>query len=301
MPKLVRDIAYWLTSCAARTYSAPTMEDARRICLDLKGMGFGSTVCFWNADADTVEDITRSCLELIELLRNLDSSSYLSLKLPAMHFDREAVAVILRAAARLPRLVHFDSHAPEDAGEMFAIIESALGHKGNLGCTIPGRWLRSIDDARLASDWRLRVRVVKGQWPDPRRPDLDMRLGFLNVIDELCGRAACVAVASHDIPLAREALCRLLRAGTPCELELLHGLPRRAAVKMGQSLNVPIRFYVPQGKAWLPYLLTQAQKNPRVLAWFARDIVLGYKTQLLADKRRTVLHKPGHISTIYND
>jgi proline dehydrogenase len=101
-----------------------------------------------------------------------------------------------------------------------------------------------------------------------------MRVGFLKIIDELCGRATCVAVASHDVPLVREALSRLLRAGTPCELELLHGLPTRIAIKMGRSLSVPIRFYVPYGKAWLPYLLRQARRNPRVLGWFARDLML---------------------------
>jgi hypothetical protein len=46
---------------------------------------------------------------------------------------------------------------------------------------------------------------------------------------------------------------------------------------------VPIRFYVPQGKAWLPYLLKQAKKNPRVLGWFARDLVVGYALALRRD------------------
>jgi proline dehydrogenase len=109
---------------------------------------------------------------------------------------------------------------------------------------------------------------------------MDMRAGFLNVVDELCGRARCVAVASHDVPLAREALERLLAAGTPCEMELLYGLPRRAAVAAARELGVPVRFYVPQGKAWLPYVLKQARNNPRVLAWFARDLICGYAQSL---------------------
>jgi proline dehydrogenase len=162
---------------------------------------------------------------------------------------------------------------------MFATIEKALGHHSDLGCTIPGRWRRSLKDAHTAIDWKLRVRVVKGQWSDPLQPDMDMRAGFLKVIDELRGRASCVAVASHDIPLAREALCRLMDAGTPAELELLHGLPRRNAVKMARELGVPVRFYVPQGKAWLPYLLKQARKNPRVVGWFARDLVCGFTSR----------------------
>ena len=55
--------------------------------------------------------------------------------------------------------------------------------------------------------------------------------------------------------MAREALCRLLRAGTRCKFELLHGVPCRASVQMAQQLSVPVRFYGLQGKAWLWILI----------------------------------------------
>jgi proline dehydrogenase len=275
MSNALRLATHWLIGQAARGYSAPTIDRAREVCEALRDRGFGSTVCFWNADSDSVEDITRACLRLLGVLRELDSHSYLSLKLPAMQFDAEAVAVILKEAAGMPRLIHFDSHAPEDADRMFCLMESALKVHPSLGCTIPGRWRRSLADADRAVSWNLRIRVVKGQWADPECPEMDMREGFLKVVDRLRGRASCVAVASHDIPLARDALSRLLDAGTPCELELLHGLPKRAAVRMAQQMGVPVRFYVPQGKAWLPYFLKHARKDPRVLAWFARDLILG--------------------------
>jgi proline dehydrogenase len=274
--KPLKIAAYWLASRAAQSYTAPTVEDARQICLQLGAEGLGTSVAFWNDNFDSVESITHSSLQLIELLRHLDSHSYLSLKLPALQFDSEAVGTILAAAARMSRLIHFDSHGPEHADRMFATIENAFKHNRKLGCTIPGRWLRSIADAEFACRSGLRVRVVKGQWPDPREPEMDMRHGFLRVIDELRGRAVCVAVATHDVFLAREALNRLIKSGTPCELELLYGLPRRTAVDMARQLEVPIRIYVPQGKAWLPYVLKQAKKNPWVLGWFARDLVRGF-------------------------
>jgi len=272
----MRDAARQVIDCAARVYTAPDIESLRKVCMALQRDGFGSSVCFWNNDGDTVEAVTRSSLCLLEVLRCLDAQSYLSLKLPALQFDSWSVNTIVKAAAQMPRLVHFDSHGPEDADRMFMTIESALKHNPNLGCTLPGRGLGSSEDARLACRWRLRVRVVKGQWSDPRDPAMDIRAGFLRVIDELGGRASSVAVASHDLPLARKAILRLLDAGTPCELELLYGIPCRAAIRMGRDLDVPIRFYVPQGKAWLPYLMSHARKNPRVLGWLIRDIIRGY-------------------------
>jgi proline dehydrogenase len=71
--------------------------------------------------------------------------------------------------------------------------------------------------------------------------------------------------------LAREALSRLLRSGTDCELELLCGLPRRASLAVARELGVPVRLYIPFGAAWLPYALGQVARNPRMLSWVVRD------------------------------
>jgi proline dehydrogenase len=116
--------------------------------------------------------------------------------------------------------------------------------------------------------------VVKGQWPDPAG-DVDLRCGFLNVVEGLAGRTHKVAVATHDPALAAAALATLRSAGTPCELELLFGLPSRAVLEVGRRLAVPVRYYLPYGHAWLPYALRQARRNPRILWWVLRDAVFG--------------------------
>jgi proline dehydrogenase len=67
------------------------------------------------------------------------------------------------------------------------------------------------------------------------------------------------------------AICKLQSAGTPCELELLFGLPSRAVLKTAFELAVPVRYYLPYGHAWLPYALRQAWHNPRIIWWLVRD------------------------------
>ena len=280
MATLIHGALRRLLNRAAKPYAATSIEDARQICRDLACKGFGNTVCFWDGPSDTTEDIRSACLDLIGLLQEFDTDSYLSIKLPGMRFEHDAVSSVLKCAARYGRLVHFDSHGPEHTDRMFQAIQSGLQDNRNLGCTIPGRWTRSIQDARTAADWGLRVRVVKGQWADVAKPGIDMREGFLNVIDAIAGRAQCVAVATHDVPLAEKSLERLLSAGTKCEMELLYGLPRNASINLARKLNVPVRFYVPQGTAWLPYAIKHARNNPRVLAWFAYDLIRGCTARL---------------------
>jgi proline dehydrogenase len=93
----------------------------------------------------------------------------------------------------------------------------------------------------------------------------------MKVVKRLAGRAPHVAIASHDAPLACDAIQYLRAAGTTCELELLYGLPQRASLALAERENVPVRVYVPYGKAYLPYCLSQARRHPRLLWWLMRD------------------------------
>ena len=81
-----------------------------------------------------------------------------------------------------------------------------------------------------------------------------------------------VAVATHDAALAREAFLRLRRAGTPCELELLCGLPRAEVMAVAKEFDVPVRLYIPFGTAWLPYALGQLVRKPHMWIWMVRDL-----------------------------
>jgi len=151
-----------------------------------------------------------------------------------------------------------------------AVSPKRLSTRAPLGCTIPGRWRRSPRDAERAVQMGLRVRVVKGQWADPGAA-VDPHSAFLDVIDALAGGAAPVAVATHHPVLAAAAIRKLQSAGTPCEMELLYGLPSRAVLKVARDLGVPVRYYLPYGHAWLPYALRHARRDPRILWWVLRD------------------------------
>jgi proline dehydrogenase len=117
----------------------------------------------------------------------------------------------------------------------------------------------------------LHVRVVKGQWADPVKPEVDLREGFLSVIDRLAGRARSVSVATHDAALAKEAVKRLLNKKTSCELELLYGLPLEPVSGIALAAGVKIRLYLPYGHGWLPYAISKVYENPRILWWVLRD------------------------------
>jgi proline dehydrogenase len=263
---------------AASAYIAgPSLEDARTVCDRLAHEGIASTICYWDVYADQPRIISQAYLGALGAMTTRDSDCYLSIKAPALKFDSELVKKVLEEARRLNAIVHFDAMSPETVDRTFDLIVEARSIYAKLGCTLPGRWGRSLTDADRAIELGLRVRVVKGEWKGIGEDETDPREGFLNVVERLAGRATHVAVATHNPTMARFALRKLKNAGTSCELELLYGLPQKPLLQIAKDLNVRARMYVPYGHNGLPYRLKNAMQQPRIFGWFLHDLLRGSK------------------------
>jgi proline dehydrogenase len=261
---------------ASRAYvSGADLASALRVSRRLHQRGAASTLCYWDGSGDNPESTSSQYRSIIDELGRQEFDGYVSVKAPALEYSRTHFSAVLDAARRQKVRVHFDSLAPETVAPTFSLIRDLKPRDGDVGCTLPGRWRRSIADVECAIELNLGVRVVKGQWIDRAAPERDPRAGFLDVIDALAGKAKRVAVATHDPQLARESILRLQARSTPCELELLFGLPARRVLPVAKELAVPVRYYVPYGSAWLPYALGQLKANPRIAWWAIRDVLVG--------------------------
>ena len=254
--------------------AGPSLEDARAACNRIARDSLATTVCYWNGSLDPPGFVAQSYIGLLQVISDVPTDSYLSLKAPALDFDLSLLRKIIDEARRRNTRMHFDAMAPDSVDMTFNLIREASRIYPNLSCTLPGRWRRSVSDVDVVIDLGLRVRVVKGEWSGLNDDETDKSEGFMNVIDRLAERRARhVAVATHDAALARKCFGRLERAGVSCELELLYGLPRRAMLKIARDRRISTRIYVPYGHAALPYRLRDVVHNPRIFTWFARDLV----------------------------
>ena len=259
---------------AALAYVAgPTFDDAMRACRHARRAGVASAVGFWDPPDETPEGVARTYLSAVDTLGREALDCYLSVKAPSLGFSLELWLEIVERARSKGTRVHFDALGPESVGRTFDLIETGLARHPRLGCTLPGRWRRSLSDANRAVELGLAVRIVKGEFPDQDGAEIDPRQGFLAVVDRLAGRARFVGVATHDAALVRLALERLLSTGTPCEAELLFGLPSGDPSRVARGKGVATRLYVPFGQGALPYRLSQARQRPEVLWWAMRDLV----------------------------
>ncbi len=266
-------VSHW----AGRAYvSGPQLEDALAVSRHGIYQRASITLGYWDGPQDSPAQVASSYLKALDRLREARSEfpdAYVSLKAPPLNYDPAWTKIIMDHSRDSGVRVHFDSHGPESADQTFNLIELGRSREADVGCTLPGRWHRSLRDADWAVDRHLRVRVVKGQWPHPLHPSFDARLGFLQVIDRLLGRARHVAVATHDGLLLQNALSRLLDAKTPCDVELLYGLPMEPAYGIARRAGIPIRFYIPFGYGRVPYNLSQVPGQPKMMIWMLRDLI----------------------------
>ena len=267
-----------LVSRLAKDYiGGETVDDAICVARRLANQNVLSTLGFWDTADYTQRHVAEIYMMAVNQLSGSGLDSYVSLKPPALRFNSNA-AVELAAAARTSGVrLHCDSHGPEVVELSNAMLEAMRGKVGAdcLGTTIPGRWSRSLSDADWAIERGFAVRVVKGQWPDPDNPHADMRAGYLRVIERLAGRARHVAVATHDMPLAAEAVERLCAAGTSCELEQIFGLNSSQSLRWATDNGIRLRIYIPFGKGFIPNAMRVLRRNPKLALVFAKRLVAG--------------------------
>jgi CelD/BcsL family acetyltransferase involved in cellulose biosynthesis len=248
---------------AARAHIAgPGLDDALAAAEREAGQGRSVTLGYWDGPEDTPSLVEAISLVTLERLGESGFDAYLSIKPAALGHSPRRIATILARAEELGPAVHFDSTGLDEAEPSWQLLQALA--RPNLGCTLPTRWGRSLPDAKRAVALGLRVRVVKGQWPDPDFKPADQRKRFLEVVDAVAG-AEHVGIATHDGHLARAATRTLQGA----EHERLLGLPWR-----GADLD-PTRIYIPFGHAFLPYAVGQARRHPRLALWVARDVIRG--------------------------
>jgi proline dehydrogenase len=268
----------WLGPVRRRRWQAygvgPGLDDALRASRRLASYGIASAVGYSPTAGKGARHTADVHLAAFERLSTGELDAYVSVKLSTLDFDGGLLAELDAAAARSGRRLHLDALAPETVDSTWRLLEETP-RDGQLGTSFPGRWRRSTDDAERAARLGFVVRVVKGQWKHGADGDVDPREGFLDVIDRLCGRAPAVAVGTHDVALLTEAVRRLQAAGTPCEVELLYGLPFRAPALAARQMGVPVRVYVPYGHVAATYGIADIRRTPVAAWWLAQDLLLG--------------------------
>jgi proline dehydrogenase len=262
-----------VTAIAARNIAGAELSDALVVCKWAHEKGIGSILSPWALPRESPDDMLNRYSAAARAITSHRLNCHLAIKLGSIGDDiglfRELVSAVRESNIR----IHFDSLGPETASSKFGFLEKAVASYEHLGCTLPSRWKRSVEDAERAIELGLYVRIVKGQWSDPSAPRLDIRENYLAIVSRLAGRSRHVGVATHDYQLARKALDRLRSSGTDFEVEQFFSLPLNAE-GLSQQIGCPYRIYIAYGSPGIPYNVKLSLSRPGLLAWILSDYVL---------------------------
>lgn len=255
-----------------QTYvTGPELSDALAELRRCEAASYETTVGFWPWGSVPPEEIAAQARASAE---SLPAGSEISFKpTDTMMGDAELDSLLATATSRGLTLhldaIGIDSATP--AQETAKRLSAAA--PGQVGCTLPGRWRRSAEDAAALAGSGLRLRVVKGEFEDPEGSEVDPADGFRAVVSALAGGNCHVEVATHDPVLAELTLSQLVDTGTSCELQILFATDGDAAVRAARKLGVPVRVYLPYGHGRLPYNRAALRARPALLKTVARDLL----------------------------
>ena len=142
--------------------AGPELSDAIRVCQRAALRGWSTTIGPWDGREDAPETTAAKYCSAVRVIAQERLDCYLSLKLPALRFDRVLLETVLECASVHGVRVHFDSLGPETASDSLTLLERAARRHRNLSYTLPSRWRRSHDDADTILRLGIPVRVVKG-------------------------------------------------------------------------------------------------------------------------------------------
>lgn len=262
-----------ITERAGRAYVAGLGRDeAMSVCHRLARRGDAVVLGYWSPPSATAAQVAEGYAADVRAMAAAGIDGYVALKAPALRPTPHDLLALAQAGRDASIRLHWDAMSPDAQNGSLACATIVHRCGAVSGATLPSRWGRSDRDAETLAPMDIPVRLVKGQWAGAG-DERDARRGMLAVAQRLAGRRGPVAVATHDRELARRALSLLVSAGTPCELELLFGLPYRPVAPVAALFGIPVRVYVPYGRPDTPYRLADAVR-PRVMGRLVHDAVM---------------------------
>lgn len=269
---------------ASRNIAGPELEDALLVCRWADQNGFYVNIEPWALPKDTPKSMVERYSTSLNAVKSLSHKPTVGVKVAAFGNDIGMFKGFVEVARSMDVSVFIGSVGPESADMTFRFLESAAPLYGKLGCTLPSRWRRSLDDAERLIELGLYVRVVKGQWIDPGAPRLDCRKNFISIVEKLAGRARNVGIATHDYHLAEKSVSILSSSRIEVEIDQFFSLPLNA-IDLARKFGCPYRLHVSYGGPGLPYNARFISERPEMVAWIVSDILMRRKQPWSAKRK----------------
>jgi proline dehydrogenase len=194
---------------------------------------------------------------------------------------RENVERLAAKASELGNFVRVDMESSAYTERTLALVGELNARYGCVGAVIQAYLFRSEKDVENLCRQRIRVRLCKGAYLEPKEiafeKKADVDANYLRLMNFLLENGVYPAIATHDekiIGAAKDFVRRKGISRDAFEFQMLYGI-RRDVQKQLVAEGYRLRLYVPFGKAWFPYFMRRLAERPANLMFLARNVLQG--------------------------
>ncbi len=273
---------------AGRYMAGETLERAVEVVRQLNGEGVMATIDVLGESVHSADEAVATVVEYERVMdtiaaAGLDSNVSVKLSSLGLELDRDLAVANVERLVRSAAGESFVRIDMEDSSLTDATIEIYRGLRAagldNCGVVIQSYLRRSLTDVRSLAGLVPNVRLVKGIYVEPSSiaytdPGTITR-NFIELLEELVGAGAYVAVATHDPVVIDEALRVVDRHRLDhdrYEFQMLLGVAERLRAELVAGGH-RMRVYVPYGTAWYDYAVRRLKENPSIAGHVARDVL----------------------------
>jgi len=276
-------------SFARRFVGGETAAEAIAVARQIEAAGMTQTLDYLGVRVSSMVEAdaaTRSMIRMLDEIAAAGIGRHVSLRLTeiGLTVDRATCVDNLRrvldpAAAKdfFVRLEMEDSRYTQVTLDIFETLWQQ-GYR-NVGPVIQAYLPRSMDDVRRMNQLGARVRLVRGQYKEPRRvayrEKAKIASAFLDAARLLVSEGADPAIATHD-PHLVDAV-KIFAADHDIsrdrfEFQMLYGIRRDLQAALNAE-GYRVRVYVPFGSQWFPYVMRRLGERPSNLGFVVRSLL----------------------------
>ncbi len=269
-----------------RFVSGETQEEAIQTVKELNQKGFIATLDRLGENVTNKEEATRAAddyILLLDRIRENGINSNVSCKLTQMGLDLDFdfclnnVRRIVEKAKQYRNFVRIDMEDSPRTEKTLQICYALHKESPDVGAVIQSYLYRSEEDVKKLLDQKIRIRLCKGAYKEPRAVAFQKKKqvddNFVKLMKMMLKSGVYHGIATHDDKMIQATIEFSKKENidkADFEFQLLYGIRRELQEELvRQGYNV--RIYTPYGDQWYPYFMRRLAERPANLFFVAKN------------------------------
>jgi proline dehydrogenase len=287
--KILNHIAkrWGIKLAAGKIMGGHNFKDTVRVIRDLNDKGLYTTVDHLGEFVKSKEIAhlrTEECIRTIQMIRNEQLDSQVSLKLTSLGLDIDPELVyenlerILQAAKENNIMITIDMEDEQRCQATLDLFRKLRAKYDNMSTVLQAYLYRTEKDLDDLNTLNSSLRLVKGAYKEspevayPKKQDVDEN--YKKIIKKHLLNGNYTAVATHDdvmIEYTKQIVHEHNISNQQFEFQMLFGMRMQKQQELAEE-GYRVRIYVPYGKDWYGYFMRRLAERPANISFVLKGL-----------------------------